>query len=83
MNEPSNLFYYSSGKTKGLYCFTGHADGGGLPEQFSPWAALGVLRPDQRPPHGISRSLLEAGVRKNGYQLLRSKRETAASTERN
>lgn len=82
MSQPVNLFYYSSGKTKGLYCFSSRANGAGLPEQFSPWSALGVLRPDQKPPHGISRQLLEEGVHRNGYQLLRKKSETTAPTER-
>jgi len=83
MRESSNLFYYSSSKTKGLYCFSSHANGDGLPEKFSPWQALGVLRADQTPPHGISRKLLEAGVHAHGYQLLRKKSETVARKERN
>ena len=81
MRESSNLFYYSSSKTKGLYCFSSHANGDGLPEKFSPWQALGVLRADQTPPHGISRKLLEAGVHAHGYQLLRKKSETVARKE--
>ena len=73
MTANGNLFLYSSQKQKGVYCYSLDANGGGLPATLSPWWAVGVMRPDQKPPHGLSRENIESGVRENGYQLWRKK----------
>ncbi len=73
MSSGSNLFMYSSKKKKGLFCFSGDSSGAGLPVSLAPWLAIGVLRLDQAPPHGLSRQTIEAGIRENGYQLWREK----------
>ncbi|MBL8789192.1 MAG: hypothetical protein JNM45_01755 [Rhizobiales bacterium] len=80
MHTPANLFLYSSKKQSGLLCYSRHADAEGLPQKYSPWLALGVLRTDQKPPYGLSREDIESGVRSNGYQLLRKK--SASTSQR-
>ncbi len=72
-----NLFMYLSLKSKGIFGFSADSRGAGLPESLSPWQAFGVLRPDQTPPHGMSRRAIEDGVRVNGYQLWREKAKPA------
>lgn len=78
-----NLFMYLSQKTEGLFCFSTDARGAGLPPSLAPWKAYGVLRPDQTPPRGLSRPAIEAGVKKNGYQLWREKPKRAATATKN
>jgi hypothetical protein len=36
---------------------------------------VGVLRADQTPPHGLSRSAIDSGIRTAGYQLCRNKKK--------
>jgi hypothetical protein len=67
---------YKSLKTEGLFCFSPGAKGEGLPQTLAPWEALGVLRPDQTPPHGMSRDAIMSGVKANGYQLWRNNQKT-------
>jgi hypothetical protein len=71
MSIAGNLFIYSSQKTKDIFCYAGDSKGTQLPEALQPWKALGVLRADQTPPHGMSRAAIEAGVAEKGYQLWR------------
>ena len=44
------------------------------PGKFAPWTGIGVLRPDQVPPHGLRREAIESGIAENGYQLWRTKK---------
>lgn len=78
-----NLFMYSSRKSKGVFCFSPDARGNGLPPSLAPWEAFGVLRPDQSPPHGLSRKAIESGIREHGYQLWREKAKPGATTRKN
>ena len=82
MAATGNLFMYSSQKSKGLFCFSSDSRGNGLPSSLAPWMAYGVLRPDQTPPHGLSRKDIEIGVRASGYQLWREKKKPAATTKK-
>ena len=70
-----NLFMYRSGKSEDLYCFSADPKGVGLPDGFLPWTMFGVVRPDQVPPHGLSRKAIEAGISAHGYQLWRQKKK--------
>ena len=70
----SKLFMFRSGKTAALHGFASDPNGTRLPPKFAPWGAIGVVRPDQRPPHGLSRSAIELGIAANGYQLWRTKK---------
>ena len=73
MSEPSNLFMFRSDASPALHGFAGESSGKQLPEKFGPWTGIGVLRPDQSPPHGLGRKAIETGVAANGYQLWRKK----------
>lgn len=74
-----NLFMYRSSRSADLCCFSAEPKGAGLPAKFAPWTMFGVVRPDQAPPHGLSRKAIEAGVSANGYQLWREKKKSAAA----
>jgi len=76
MISTTNLYMFRSKKTPDLSCFSRDPKGLGLPEKFSPWTAIGVLRRDQEPPHGLSRKDIESGIDANGYQLCRSRIKT-------
>ncbi|MCC7482763.1 MAG: hypothetical protein IT541_14680 [Hyphomicrobiales bacterium] len=82
MPSSKNLYMYKTGKSKGLFCFSRDPKGSGLPESFSPWEAIGVLRPDQKPPHGLKRQAIETGIDTNGFQLWRDRRKPAANAKR-
>jgi hypothetical protein len=71
MTAAGNLFMYYSQKSKGIFCFSADPQGRGLPDSLSPWVAFGVVRPDQSPPHRMSRDAIENGIAENGYQLWR------------
>ena len=70
----SNLFMFRSGKTASLHGFSAQSGGENLPRKFAPWTGIGVLRPDQTPPHGLRREAIESGVAENGYQLWRTRK---------
>jgi hypothetical protein len=75
MYTDMNLYMFRSKTSPELSCFCADPKGVGLPEKFSPWTAIGVLRRDQDPPHGLPRRAIEAGVRNNGFQLWRSRKK--------
>lgn len=74
MMAASNLFMFRSGKSAALHGFASDSKGGRLPEKFGPWTGIGVVRPDQVPPHGLRRDAIESGIAENGYQLWRKKK---------
>jgi hypothetical protein len=65
---------FRSGKSAELHGFATDSAGERLPQKFGPWAGIGVVRPDQQPPHGLSREAIELGIAANGYQLWRKKK---------
>jgi hypothetical protein len=71
----ANLYMFRSSTSQGLCSFSRNPQGKDLPEKFAPWTAFGVVRSDQRPPHGLSREAIETGIDANGYQLWRDKRK--------
>jgi hypothetical protein len=73
MTAKSNLFMFRSEKSAALHGFAMESAGASLPQKFGPWAGIGVLRPDQVPPHGLRREAIESGITANGYQLWRKK----------
>ncbi len=82
MAANGRLFMFYSVKSKGLFSFSDDARGAGLPDVFSPWKAYGVVRPDQDPPHGLSRAAILAGIGANGYQLWRERKKPAAAANK-
>jgi hypothetical protein len=79
MADMGNLYVYASKKKAGIYCYSAYQSDVGLPETLSPWLGIGVLRPDQVIPHGLSRQDVESGVRAKGYQLWRKKSQLSAA----
>jgi hypothetical protein len=79
MAATGNLYVYASKKKAGIYCYSAAQSDVGLPPTLSPWLGIGVLRPDQIIPHGLSRQDVESGVRANGYQLWRKKSQISAT----
>ena len=73
MTAKSNLFMFRSEKSAALHGFAMESAGASLLQKFGPWAGIGVLRPDQVPPHGLRREAIESGITANGYQLWRKK----------
>jgi hypothetical protein len=50
--------------------------GSQLPKQFGPWRAIGTIAPGQNAPHNLSRDVIEAAIKEQGFQLWRfSKRD--------
>ena len=74
MTADANLFMFRSATMAALHGFADEPKGARLPEKYAPWDAIGVLRPDQTPPHGLPRAAIETGVAANGYQLWRKKK---------
>jgi hypothetical protein len=77
--ERQRLFMFKSGANETLFGFASDAAGGKLPEKFGPWTSIGVIRGDQKPPHGLKREAIENGIAEFGFQLWR-KKEAAAKT---
>jgi hypothetical protein len=68
------IFIFKSETSPLLHAFSDDMVGSKLPEQFSPWHAIGVVRPDSPPPHHLSRSVIEASIASTGFQLWRMKK---------
>jgi hypothetical protein len=69
----ANIYVYRSTKTEGLFCFSTGQKPTGLPVSLAPWQRFGVVRPEEKLPHGLQREAIEPGMLKNGYQLFRRK----------
>jgi hypothetical protein len=67
------LFVFRSDKSADLGGFSHESKGARLPAKLGPWAGIGVIRPDQTPPHGLPRKAIETGIAATGYQLFRHK----------
>ena len=75
MAAPMKLFMFNSESNAELHAFTDVGTGEKLPEKHGPWAVAGVLRADQKPPHGLARAAIESGIAANGFQLWRRKKK--------
>jgi hypothetical protein len=67
------LFIFKSDTSRGLQAFCDDRGGEKLPAQFRPWHAIGVVRDDAKPPHNLSRDVIEASIADKGFQLWRMK----------
>jgi hypothetical protein len=72
------LYMFLSRTNPDLRGFAGESTGGQLPEKYAPWDATGVVRPEKAPPHGFSRTTIEASINTQGYQLWRMSKGKAA-----
>jgi len=70
------IFVFKSEANPHLRAFGGDLAGSQLPKQFGPWRAIGAIAPDRSPPHNLSRDVIEAVIKEQGFQLWRlSKRD--------
>ena len=70
------IFVFKSEVNPHLRAFGGDLAGSQLPKQFSPWRAIGTIAPGQNAPHSLSRDVIEAAIKEQGFQLWRfSKRD--------
>ena len=65
------IFIFKSESRPDLRAFSGDLAGSQLPKQFSPWHAIGAIAPDRDPPHELSRHVIEAAIKTQGFQLWR------------
>jgi hypothetical protein len=65
------IFIFKSEARPGLHAFSADLDGSRLPKQFRPWRAVGAIAPDGKPPHELSREVIEEAIRSQGFQLWR------------
>jgi hypothetical protein len=72
------LFIFKSEANADLRAFAADAEGSKLPSQFRPWHAVGVVRPDRDPPHGLPRAAIEKAIDEQGFQLWRTKSKAAS-----
>ena len=70
-NAAMRIFIFRSEANPGLSAFGGDLAGLRLPPQFKPWRAVGAVAPDKEPPYKLSREVIEAAIRKQGFQLFR------------
>jgi hypothetical protein len=75
------IFVFKSEANPRLRAFGGDLAGNQLPKQFGPWRAIGAIAPGQKPPHNLSRDVIEAAIKEQGFQLWRlSKRAESNPT---
>ena len=67
------LYSFRSTGTQGLHAFTGDRSGERLPTQCGPWTLTGEVLEGRSPPFGLSRSEIEKGIAREGFQLWRTK----------
>jgi hypothetical protein len=68
------LFMFKSEGSGGLQAFAPDSAGEQLPSRHGPWTAVGVVREDKNPPHGMSRSVIEKSITDQGFQLYKVKK---------
>ena len=74
---PMQIFIFKSEPRPELRAFGGDDGGSALPKKFGPWHSIGAIAPDQEPPHRLSRDVIEAAIKTQGFQLWRlRKKET-------
>lgn len=67
------IYVFKSETKDDLRAFAGDVAGSKLPDQFRPWHAVGVINPDRKPPHNLSRATIEKAIADRGFQLWRMK----------
>jgi hypothetical protein len=67
------IYVFTSEANPNLHAFAGDPAGSKLPESHAPWAAAGLIKSDQHPPHRFSRAKIEEAIKLSGFQLWRLK----------
>ncbi len=65
------IFIFKSEPRPDLRAFGDDLRGSQLPKQFGPWHAIGAIAPEASPPHELSRDVIEAAIKNQGFQLWR------------
>ena len=65
------IFIFKSEVSPDLGAFSGDLAGLKLPSRFKPWRVVGAVAPDKDPPYKLSRGVIEAAIKKHGFQLFR------------
>jgi len=73
------IFMFKSASNRGLRAFSGDPGGESLPSKLGPWHAVGVIRPENDPPHKLGRDVIEKAIGTAGYQLWRMKSDKKAA----
>jgi hypothetical protein len=76
------IFIFKSQPQPTLQAFTDDPGGRQLPQQFAPWHAIGVVRPENAPPHNLKRDVIEKAIGTQGFQLWRMKSAEKKSAEK-
>jgi hypothetical protein len=72
----ARFFIFRSGASDNMNAFSYDRTGERLPAKWKPWTNIGVVRPDQRPPHNLDRDAIEAALAQQGFALWRMKEKT-------
>jgi hypothetical protein len=70
-NSAMRIFIFKSEARLDLGAFCGDLAGLKLPSQFKPWRVVGAVAPGKIPPYNLSREVIEAAIKKHGFQLFR------------
>jgi len=73
--RPVNIFIFKSEANRELRAFSDDQGGHKLPKAFRPWHAVGVVKPEAKPPNNLSRDVIEKSIADTGYQLWKMKSE--------
>jgi len=65
------IYVFRSDAGSGLQAFAGDRPGAKLPDRFGPWHMVGVIGPNQDPPHNLPRDEIEKAINTQGFQLWR------------
>jgi hypothetical protein len=74
------IYLYRSMKTKGLFCFSTDPAPDSLPQSLSPWRRHGLVKPNEKLPHGLERAAIAPSINEHGYQLYRRKPARSTAT---
>ena len=72
------IFIFRSEAHNELRAFAGDREGSRLPPRHGPWRIIGVIRPENDPPHKLGRDAIEAAIANEGFQLWRMRPKEAA-----
>jgi len=70
-----NIYIFKSEASRDLRAFSDDQGGQKLPKQFRPWHAVGVVKPESKPPNNPSRDVIEKSIASAGFQLWKLKEE--------
>src|SRR6185503_19299811 len=82
LDRSMRIYVFESQGRSELCAFASDAAGSKLPAQHGPWLATGVIGPGTRPPHNLSRAVIERALSSSGFQLWRRARKAEKAEAR-